>query len=130
MMMEDMVNAMNRRGLLLRAGGAVMAANAAGWALSAPRPAFAQGRNVVDTLAADGRFTRLLELMSRAGMTERLRQVGPFTVFAPTDAAFAGANAAIIQDLLTQGTGGGGWGGGGSAGGASPDPVRLPAFVC
>jgi uncharacterized surface protein with fasciclin (FAS1) repeats len=96
-----------------------------------PRAGRAQMRNVVDTLAADGRFDRFLELIGRAGMTDQLRGAGPFTIFAPTNQAFNFANAARLDDLLNQGTGGGGsgTGGGGTAGGASPDPVRLPAFV-
>jgi uncharacterized surface protein with fasciclin (FAS1) repeats len=89
-----------------------------------------QTLSVVDTLAADGRFDRYLEMVGRAGMTDQLRGAGPFTVFAPTNAAFDAANVARLNDLLNQGTAGGGaQGGGTNLGGASPDPVRLPAFV-
>lgn len=98
----------------------------------APRLGRAQTRTVIDTLAADGRFDRFIELISRSGMTETLRGVGPFTLFAPLNQAFLGANQAMLDNLLNQGTGGGGsgtGGGGGSASGGSPDPVRLPAFV-
>ncbi|WP_158295516.1 fasciclin domain-containing protein [Crenalkalicoccus roseus] len=57
-----------------------------------PRPA--AGATVLEVLAADGRFGRFLELAQRAGMEERLRQPGPLTIFAPTDAAFAEVLAA------------------------------------
>ncbi|MBW8269777.1 fasciclin domain-containing protein [Caldovatus sp. SYSU G05006] len=57
-------------------------------------PPPAAGRNLADTLAADGRFGRFLELLSQAGLVDALRGAGPFTVLAPADAAFQGAPAA------------------------------------
>lgn len=110
----------------------VLGAVASALPLAATSGLRAQTRSVVDTLAADGRFNRFLELITRAGLTDQLRGAGPFTVFAPTDQAFSGANAARIEQVLNQGTGGGSsgtGGGGGELSGASPDPVRLPAFV-
>ncbi|GGG41501.1 hypothetical protein GCM10010964_31290 [Caldovatus sediminis] len=88
-----------------------------------PAAASATGRNVADTLAADGRFGRFLDLLSRAGMVEELRGAGPFTVLAPTDAAVQGAPSAMLQDLV------GTPGSGDSAGGGDRDPVRLRALV-
>jgi uncharacterized surface protein with fasciclin (FAS1) repeats len=118
-----------RRRLLI-AGTTLLALPAS--VISLGTPARAQTRSVVDTLAADGRFDRFLEMLGRAGMVDQLRGAGPFTIFAPTDAAFNAASVATLDAMLNQGTGGGGsgtGGGGGVAGGASPDPVRLPAFV-
>jgi uncharacterized surface protein with fasciclin (FAS1) repeats len=51
------------------------------------------------------------------------------TLFAPTDAAFNAANAAILNDLLAQGSGGSGGGGGGTLSGASPDMLRLRSLI-
>ena len=45
-------------------------------------------KNLVDTAAADGSFKTFGKAIERAGMSDTLRGVGPFTVFAPTDAAF------------------------------------------
>jgi uncharacterized surface protein with fasciclin (FAS1) repeats len=90
----------------------------------AGRPLRAQSRNVIDTLAADGRFNRFLELVGRAGLTDQFRGAGPMTLFAPTDAAFNQANVAVLQDLVAQGGGGGG-----ALSGASPDFVRLRSLI-
>ncbi|MFZ4410363.1 MAG: fasciclin domain-containing protein [Paracraurococcus sp.] len=86
----------------------------------------AQSRNVIDTLAADGRFNRFLELVGRGGATDQFRGAGPITLFAPTDAAFNAANAAVLNDLLAQGSGGSG---GGTLSGASPDFLRLRSLI-
>ena len=52
-------------------------------------PAAAEAKNIVDTAAAAGTFDTLLSLAKRAGLAGTLAKGGPFTVFAPTDAAFA-----------------------------------------
>jgi uncharacterized surface protein with fasciclin (FAS1) repeats len=94
--------------------------------------AAAQTGGVFDTLAADGRFIRFLDLIARAGLADPLRGDGPFTVFAPTDQVFGGASGhgSRLEDLLNQSTGDRGPGSGdGGASGASPDPIRLTAFV-
>jgi uncharacterized surface protein with fasciclin (FAS1) repeats len=44
--------------------------------------------DVLDVAAAEGQFTRFLSLVHSAGYEDTLRSAGPFTVFAPTDAAF------------------------------------------
>lgn len=89
----------------------------------AATPAAAQTRNVIDTLAADGRFNSFIELVGRAGLTDQLRGVGPFTLFAPTDAALNSAPAGRIADLTGENAGGT------NAGTGGVDPVRLRAFV-
>jgi len=44
--------------------------------------------DIVDTAIADGKFTVLVEALQTAGLVDALKAAGPFTVFAPTDAAF------------------------------------------
>ncbi len=46
-------------------------------------------KNIVETAAADDRFDTLVSLVEQAGLAETLAGAGKFTVFAPTDAAFA-----------------------------------------
>ena len=45
--------------------------------------------NIVQTAVAAGQFTTLVSLVKKAGLASTLSRKGPFTVFAPTDAAFA-----------------------------------------
>jgi uncharacterized surface protein with fasciclin (FAS1) repeats len=56
-----------------------------------------------DDLAAvaveNGNFTVLAELLTEAGLVETLQGPGPFTVFAPTDAAFAKVDPATLEAL-------------------------------
>ena len=56
--------------------------------------------DIVETAAADGRFTTLLAAVEAAGLTEALKSEGPLTVFAPTDDAFAALPEGTIESLL------------------------------
>ena len=56
--------------------------------------------DIVETAAAAGSFTTLLAAVDAAGLTETLKGEGPFTVFAPTDAAFAALPDGTVEDLL------------------------------
>ena len=56
--------------------------------------------NIVETAIAAGSFTTLVAAVQAAGLVETLSGPGPFTVFAPTDAAFAKVPADTIQALL------------------------------
>jgi len=54
----------------------------------------------VDTAVAAGQFTTLAKALQAAGLVETLKGPGPFTVFAPTDAAFAKLPSGTLDDLL------------------------------
>jgi uncharacterized surface protein with fasciclin (FAS1) repeats len=56
--------------------------------------------DIVDTAVADGRFTTLAAALQAAGLVETLKGEGPFTVFAPTDDAFAKLPAGTVETLL------------------------------
>jgi len=56
--------------------------------------------DIVDTAVADGRFKTLAAALTAAGLIETLKGAGPFTVFAPTDEAFAKLPAGTIDTLL------------------------------
>jgi len=61
--------------------------------------------DIVDTAVAAGDFTTLVAAVQAAGLEETLRGEGPFTVFAPTDAAFAALPAGTVETLLQDPTG-------------------------
>jgi uncharacterized surface protein with fasciclin (FAS1) repeats len=64
-------------------------------------PARAASRmDVVDTAVAAGNFTTLAKALTEAGLVETLKGKGPFTVFAPTDEAFAKLPAGTLEALL------------------------------
>tara|TARA_Y100000589_G_scaffold307110_1_gene322459 strand:+ start:2581 stop:3456 length:876 start_codon:yes stop_codon:yes gene_type:complete len=56
--------------------------------------------NIAETAAADGRFNTLVAAVGAADLAETLSGPGPFTVFAPTDAAFAKLPAGTVETLL------------------------------
>ena len=56
--------------------------------------------NIVDTAVAAGTFTTLVAAVKAAGLVETLNGKGPFTVFAPSDAAFAKLPAGTVEDLV------------------------------
>ena len=57
-------------------------------------------QNIVATAVSAGDFKTLAAALQAAGLVETLEGPGPFTVFAPTDAAFAKLPAGTLQDLL------------------------------
>jgi transforming growth factor-beta-induced protein len=67
---------------------------------TASAPMMSAPSDIVDTAVADGRFTTLVAAVQAAGLVDTLRSTGPFTVFAPTDAAFAKLPAGTIEALL------------------------------
>jgi uncharacterized surface protein with fasciclin (FAS1) repeats len=60
----------------------------------------AQGKTIVETAVAAGSFGTLVQAVKAAGLVETLSGPGPFTVFAPTDAAFAALPAGTLERLL------------------------------
>ena len=72
-----------------------------------PTAAFAQDgpADIVDTAVAAGDFTTLVAAVQAAGLVDALKGEGPFTVFAPTDAAFAALPAGTVDALLADPTG-------------------------
>lgn len=60
----------------------------------------ASSADIVDTAVAAGSFTTLAKALEAAGLIDALKGDGPFTVFAPTDAAFAKLPAGTIAFLL------------------------------
>ena len=59
-----------------------------------------QEKNIVDTAVAAGSFTTLAKALTAADLVTTLKGPGPFTVFAPTDEAFAKLPAGTLDDLL------------------------------
>jgi uncharacterized surface protein with fasciclin (FAS1) repeats len=60
----------------------------------------AQAKDVVDTAVAAGNFNTLATALTAAGLIDTLKGKGPFTVIAPTDAAFAKIPKADLDALL------------------------------
>ena len=69
-------------------------------ALALSAPARAQEKDIVDTAVAAGSFKTLAAALQAAGLVETLKGKGPFTVFAPTDEAFAKLPAGTVESLL------------------------------
>ena len=59
-----------------------------------------QAKDIVDTAVAAGSFKTLATALTAAGLVDRLKAKGPFTVFAPTDEAFAKIPKADLDALL------------------------------
>ena len=57
-------------------------------------------KDIVDTAVANGSFTTLVAAVQAAGLVDTLKGAGPFTVFAPTDEAFAKLPAGTVEGLL------------------------------
>ena len=70
------------------------------FAVAAPSIAQAQDKDIVETAVAAGSFKTLAKLLTDAGLIETLKGPGPFTVFAPTDEAFAKIPKAQLDALL------------------------------
>lgn len=60
----------------------------------------AQAKDIVDTAVAAGDFKTLATALQKAGLVDTLKGKGPFTVFAPTDAAFAKVPKEQLDALL------------------------------
>jgi uncharacterized surface protein with fasciclin (FAS1) repeats len=60
----------------------------------------AKPKDIVDTAVAAGSFKTLAAALGAGGLVETLKGAGPFTVFAPTDDAFAKLPKGTVEDLL------------------------------
>jgi uncharacterized surface protein with fasciclin (FAS1) repeats len=78
-----------RSGRLVAAGALSAALVATGPTAAGARPDRAASKNIVQTAVAAGQFKTLTSLLRKAGLAKTLAGKGRFTVFAPTDAAFA-----------------------------------------
>jgi uncharacterized surface protein with fasciclin (FAS1) repeats len=65
-----------------------------------PMVSAAQDKDIVDTAVGAGSFNTLAAALKAAGLVETLKGPGPFTVFAPTDEAFAKLPKGTLDDLL------------------------------
>jgi PGF-CTERM protein len=61
-------------------------------------------KNIVETAVAAGNFNTLVEAVKAAGLVDTLSSPGPFTVFAPTDEAFAKVPKAVLDALMANKT--------------------------
>jgi len=69
-------------------------------AVVATMSAFSQAKDVVDIAAGSSDHTTLVAAVKAAGLVETLKGDGPFTVFAPTNAAFDQLPAGTVEELL------------------------------
>ena len=67
---------------------------------TSPAMLVAQSKDIVDTAVAAGTFNTLAKALQAAGLVDTLKGKGPFTVFAPTDSAFAKLPAGTLDSLL------------------------------
>ena len=68
--------------------------------LTAATSAFSGSANIVETAASAGNFNTLAAALDAAGLIDTLEGDGPFTVFAPTDAAFEALPEGTVEMLL------------------------------
>lgn len=85
---------MLRKTLVIAATAATIAAG------SAFAAAHAKKEDIVDTAVSAGSFETLVAAVQAAGLVETLKGEGPFTVFAPTDEAFAALPEGTLENLL------------------------------
>lgn len=85
----------------------ILVGSAAAVTYTVPSPARAEeaamapaAKDIVDTAIGAGSFKTLVAAIKAAGLVETLKGTGPFTVFAPTDDAFAKLPAGTVEDLL------------------------------
>lgn len=78
----------------------VIVAVVAALAIPASATAAAGGKNIVETAAGSKQFSTLVTLVKKAGLVGTLSGKGPYTVFAPTNAAFAKVPKKTLNELL------------------------------
>lgn len=68
--------------------------------LAAQQKPMSRDKDIVDVAVVNGSFKTLTAALKAAGLVDTLKGKGPFTVFAPTDEAFAKLPAGTVEDLL------------------------------
>jgi len=92
---------MRRIDLRIPAALALIALVFTGWSVLAYAASNDSGpADIVDTAVAAGSFKTLVTAVQAAGLVDTLKSDGPFTVFAPTDEAFAKLPAGTVEALL------------------------------
>ena len=86
---------MNRIQKITLIAVAVLVAAGAAWAGS-----YGTSSDIVDVAASDDSFSTLVTALETAGLVDTLKSEGPFTVFAPTNAAFDKLPAGTVEGLL------------------------------
>ncbi|HBS29914.1 MAG TPA: Nex18 symbiotically induced protein [Phycisphaerales bacterium] len=81
-------------------GAAVVAGDHPSSGKAPPTAPAAKPMDIVDTAVGAGQFKTLAAALQAAGLVEALKGKGPFTVFAPTDEAFAKLPAGTLENLL------------------------------
>lgn len=71
-----------------------------GWGAASTSRAAHHEKDIVDTAVSADQFNTLVAAVTAAGLVETLKGEGPFTVFAPTDEAFAKLPAGTVENLL------------------------------
>ncbi|WP_459251809.1 fasciclin domain-containing protein [Cauispirillum nitrogeniifigens] len=87
---------------ILLASGTLFSAHAGSGGMKADQAAMSQpaSGDIVDVAAGNGSFATLVAAVKAAGLVDTLKGDGPFTVFAPTDDAFAKLPAGTVENLL------------------------------
>jgi len=94
------VKNMKRRLLMKTAGALLMAGTLAGCSQMMMGSKANTAPDIVDVAVSAGSFETLVAAVGAAGLVDTLKSPGPFTVFAPTDAAFAALPAGTVESLL------------------------------
>jgi uncharacterized surface protein with fasciclin (FAS1) repeats len=81
-------------------GASLLVGAATARTTAAPAAKAGEELNIVQTAVAAGKFKTLAKLLTRVGLVSALEQPGPFTVFAPTDAAFQKVPKKTMKALL------------------------------
>ena len=85
--------------IAVAAAGAVAVAGPASAGPEASAASAGAKKDIVETAVEAGRFNTLASLLKKAGLVKTLKGKGPYTVFAPTDAAFAKVPQATLDEL-------------------------------
>lgn len=94
------MNTQNKTSIITGAGTAPSANQDLRQGAAPATSAGTQNRNLLDTAASQGSYNTFAKAVEQAGLAETLRGPGPFTVFAPTDAAFAKLPAGKLDSLM------------------------------